>query len=496
MSNARSPRSIRIVLGLALVSVASAALNAQCELQRLTVGDHRDGLQFGRAVAVEGDRWFVGAPGNEHAGIGAGAVYVFEYDGAHWHEVQRLVASDAEPFAGFGMSLAVDGDWLLIGAPGDSIGGVRTGAGYFFQFDGTAWRERQIVNPGDVSQTSSWGLAADLAGSTAVLGGGPDSLPAVVLRFDGVDWQEAEPVLPWDGLGTDTYGYDVTVTPGTLAVGDWSQTVSGTSFAGAVYVFRESGGAFTPEQKIHGADLAPTMLFGFSVDADANHLLVGAPWHEELGAAYLFEFDGSQWNESQKLSAPELETEAFGWSVALHGDGLIIGAPRSSPGDVDSGSAYTYRHETGSWHGGWALVPRERNSGDELGIGVAVDDGLAAVGAPSSDLEGAGAGAVWTFAWPPLLLDADPTNVRAGDTLTFAVTEGLAGRRVLLAVVAIDGTTHEQVLTLGVFDDSGNWSWAPTVPPGLDGHQMDFLALGYHHCGRLLGSDSVTVTFE
>ena len=95
---------------------------------------------------------FVGAPLDDEGAIGPGAAYVFHFDGKSWVEVQRLTPSDAEHVL-FGQTLAVEGERLLVGAPGSE------GAAYYFRYDETRWTE-------DTESTSNIVTNCDRLGGT------------------------------------------------------------------------------------------------------------------------------------------------------------------------------------------------------------------------------------------------------------------------------------------------------------------------------------------
>ena len=124
---------------------------------------------FGSAVDIEGDTIIVGARNEAGNGIdgpadnsenGAGAVYVFTRSGNTWTEQDYLKASNAEAFDRFGISVALDGDTLAVGASGEASDGSsdadnsESGAGavYVFTRSGSSWNQSAYVkasNPGN-----------------------------------------------------------------------------------------------------------------------------------------------------------------------------------------------------------------------------------------------------------------------------------------------------------------------------------------------------------
>jgi hypothetical protein len=164
------------------------------------------------------------------------------------------------------------------------------------------------------------------------------------------------------------------------------------------------------------SDGSPGDGFGYSLAMSGGTLVVGAPAHDargtDSGAAYVFVLGASAtWVETQKLIPAELLTgDAFGWSVAIEGDLLVVGAPGDrrvnglpAPDADERGAAYVYRLVNGLWVQDARLQPGELEAGDRFGHAVAVGDGSVFVGAPFAealDYNGTAhtrAGAVYTF---------------------------------------------------------------------------------------------------
>jgi hypothetical protein len=130
-------------------------------VEQTRLDDHAAvGSQFGVAVDVDGDTAVVGAP--EHSG--GGAVWVFRAPGSAWSTAakeQVLVASDATAGDRFGSAVALQGDWLAVGAP---EAGAGRGAAYVFERRGSSWTEaaRVVVD----SPAARFGFDVDVDADT------------------------------------------------------------------------------------------------------------------------------------------------------------------------------------------------------------------------------------------------------------------------------------------------------------------------------------------
>ncbi len=172
--------------------------------------------------------------------------------------------------------------------------------------------------------------------------------------------------------------------------------------AGLIQVERAAGQC---ELSKHQAlDAASGADFGGAVAIDGDVIVIGAPEADEagdnVGAAYVFRFDGTEWSEEQKLTAFDADGgDDYGYSVAISGDTIIVGANRDDlPGLSRAGSAYVYRFVTGSWEHEDHLTADDAAGDDRFGSSVAIDGDTLVVGATHDDdgLSNAGAGYVFT----------------------------------------------------------------------------------------------------
>ena len=167
---------IGLVVALAAVFPEAARATSFIEVKKLLALDANAGDEFGISVAVSGDTAVVGAEGDAGAGNWAGAAYVLQRDqgGAdNWGEVKKLTASDAEDEDFLGVTVAVSGDTAVVGAGGEDSGGSRAGAAYVFQRDeGGAdnWGEVKKLTASDAQAEDWFGLSIAISGDTIVVG--------------------------------------------------------------------------------------------------------------------------------------------------------------------------------------------------------------------------------------------------------------------------------------------------------------------------------------
>ena len=152
---------------------------------------------FGWSVAVAGETALVGAYGADAGSIAdAGAAYVFSRSGAVWTEQQKLTASDAAEYDLFGISVSLDGDTALVGADGVTHAGhVYAGAAYVFSRSAAVWTEQQKLTASTAAADDYFGMSVAVDGDRAVIGApGDDSWQGAAFVFSSTD-QDDDGVL-------------------------------------------------------------------------------------------------------------------------------------------------------------------------------------------------------------------------------------------------------------------------------------------------------------
>ena len=233
-----------------------------------------------------------------------------------------------------------------------------------------------------------------------------------VFKNDGNGgWEQTAKLVPEDRGPNDQFGYDVAIYEEVIAIGafledDDPMGVNTLSDAGSIYIFEKDsiGEGWAQTQKLVADDRDVGDFFGWSVDLTYNQLIVGAILEDEdstgvntisdAGAAYLFErTDSTLWQQTAKLVPADRDSsDQFGYSVAINDGYAVIGAIFEDE-DVDgvntlpdAGAAYVFNRDTnGGWTEAAKLVPAIRAVSDQFGVSVDIVQGQIAVGAFSED---------------------------------------------------------------------------------------------------------------
>lgn len=358
--------------------------------QKLTASDGTAFDEFGNSVAFSGSTMVVGAPDGIDANPDQGSAYVFNRQGGAWVEAQKLTASDGAADNFFGWSVAISGSTIVVGAWPDDIGGnADQGSAYVFNRVGGIWIETRKLTASDGTAGDHFGWSVAVSGSTIIVGARSDGIGAnffqgsvYVFNRHGESWVETQKLTGSNGRRFDQFGWSVGISDSTVVVG-----ATASSFQGSAYVFHRRGGEWVEEQKLIASDGRTSDEFGWSVAVSGSTVVVSAistNQFELQGAAYVFIRRGGNWVEEQKLDASDgMEFDEFGYSVAISGSTIVVSAPGddAADGSPAQGSAYVFNRQGGDWIETQKLTASDGAAGDFFGKSVAVNGSTVVVSA-------------------------------------------------------------------------------------------------------------------
>ena len=213
---------------------------------KLVASDPEEADHFGYSVSLDGDCAIVGAPHENAGGTAAGAAYVFRRTGTNsWDPMVKLVAPDAQEGDQFGVSVSLCGDYAMVGALGEDGAGLDAGAAYVFRRLGTdSWDTGMKLAAADAQAEDRFGRSVALSGDYAIVGamwedeGGTDAGAAYVFHRTATDtWDSVVKLLASDAQADDNFGSSVSISGGYALVGA-SETDEGGADAGAAYIYQ------------------------------------------------------------------------------------------------------------------------------------------------------------------------------------------------------------------------------------------------------------------
>jgi hypothetical protein len=328
---------------------------------RITKVTASDGVQYDRfgSVSISGDTAIVGARNSVSA-------YIFSRNqgGADsWGQVTKITGSDATYFDDFGSSVSISGDTAIVGAyrDDDSVTTDSGSAYIFFRDEGgtDSWGQVTKITASDPASRDIFGVSVSISGDTAIVGapGDDDSGSASGSAYifsrnqGGTDsWGQVLRITASDGAEGSYFGNSVSISDDTAIVGAPGDDDNGID-SGAAYIFsRNQGGidGWGQVTKITASDGAESDCFGLSVSISGDKAIVGATgcFGSSSGSSYIFSRNQGgtdSWGQVTKIEASDgVQSDYFGYSVAISGDTAIVGVLGDNDLGIGSGSAYPY----------------------------------------------------------------------------------------------------------------------------------------------------------
>lgn len=297
---------------------------------------------FGASVAIDNDTIVVGATGEDSNATGvngdetdnsnpySGAAYVFTRTSNEWSQQAYLKSSAVDNNDNFGVSVALDGDTIVVGAAmeGSNATGIngddtdnsalRSGAAYVFIRNAGSWQQQAYIKASNSGFNDEFGRSLAISGDTIIVGA----------------WSEASNA---SGINGD-------------------EGNNSTNAAGAAYIFTRSLDEWGQQAYIKASDSEVGRKFGWNVDIDGNTAVVGAKTKEAL---YVFSRNQDAWQEIGKPLPSNYEIgDLYSMAASISGNTLLVGAKSEDSsatgvgGDefdnsvFNSGAAYLFHIDT------------------------------------------------------------------------------------------------------------------------------------------------------
>jgi len=385
-------------------------------LQRVTASDPQPLASFGNSLAIQGDIAVIGAEQDEamiEGGSNVGAVYVFRRDALVWQQVTKLIALDGQPGAYFGNSVAIDGDTIVIGARRDGSAGLNSGSVYVFRELEGAWVQEAKLTASDAASGDRFGVSVAIEGNTVVVGANYKWVPgqgarvgcAYIFERSEDVWQEVAKLTADDPQTDDYFGSLVAISDGIVAIGTPYDDDEFGNNVGSISFFEMQQGVWAQTEKFLNNDDPAAGIIGNLFILLGDWLVIGKPDDDEAGnnagAILVYERIDSVWELSSKIFPDDpVSQHRFGFSVAFYDDVLVAGTYfGSKASEIDT--AYLFRKFGDTWEQIVKLTDGDDAGGDNFGTTVAVDGETAIIGARTDNLiESSGTGAAYFVTLP------------------------------------------------------------------------------------------------
>jgi hypothetical protein len=302
-----------------------------------------------------------------------GAAYVFERSGASWNHVAELVLSDARSDDLFGSAVAIDGDTIAVAAYQryfiDPSGGgaANAGAVYIYQRNGASWQLQSVLTAPQPELLDQFGWAIALEGDRVAISANrkdvtvnasrvQDAGAVYLFQRSGTTWSLESQLQASDPEADAHFGRSLALDGGRLLVGaPFKDRANPTVInVGAAYLFERTAGVWSQQAILRAAESKINDRIGWSVAlrgstamlsshyATRNHPTTNALISQ--GSAYLFVKQAATWQEQDALHGPA-DSSSYAIAGALLGDTIFLGASNASNINFQAGRVYFYQGE-------------------------------------------------------------------------------------------------------------------------------------------------------
>ena len=300
-----------------------------------------------------------------------------------------------------GTSVGISGDTAIVGGYGDDVGtNADQGSAYVYTRSGTNWTQQAQLNGTGGAAGDLFGVSVAVSGDTAIVGafadninGNTDQGSAFVFRTLSSNWAQEAKTVATGGAADDQFGNSVAISGDTAIIGAPSDDVSGNNNQGSAYIFTRNGTVWTQQAQLNATGGAANDNFGFSVAINGDTVIVGAVYDDvgansDQGSAYIFVRNSTTWTQQAQLNGSDgAANDSFGTSVGISGDTVIVGAYADTVGaNNGQGSAYIFTRTGTGWSQQAQLIATDGAPLDMFGNSVAISGDTAVVGAYGDDV--------------------------------------------------------------------------------------------------------------
>ncbi len=368
---------------------------------------------YGSSVSVDGDYAVIGAPGYY---AGRGCAYVMHNNAGTWETVAVLKASDGGANRGFGNSVCISGNVIVAGSYKDNTNGQYSGSAYVFVKPTGEWTdasETAKLLPSDPANYDMFGVSVAISGDNIIIGANGDddngnaSGSAYLYTKPTAGWvstsTETTKLTASDGAESDGFGYSVDISGDNIVIGAYKHD----SQKGKVYVFSKgaTGWTTTETAQLTASDAQTYDNFGASLAVFGDNIIVGSSKDDDggqnTGSAYIFEKTGTGWintTETIKITASDGENyDSFGEAVDIIDDKVVVA---SSKKNSATGVAYIFEKTASEWVSiteTEIISASDGKTSDYFAKSVSISGDNILAGAYYNELKGNNAGAAYFF---------------------------------------------------------------------------------------------------
>ena len=325
------------------------------EYKFLNTGLHGDA--FGYCTNWSQDTIMFAAPGYDlEYDTYAGIIYFYVYNKItnKWEEKFSLNAEDSVDVNGFGASFVKNKDRLIVGAPDTKLKpNSLCGAVYYFEKNDSTWEQKQRISSFNMEHYEFFGLSLAMNDEYLIISApneGEDNFGAVyTYRYENGEWKYESRLSVNTPYLDQKFGTKIILDGDELFISEPGAVAWWNTYSGSVYVYKREENSWKLKQTIHEKELASSSTFGAGIAKHGDSLFVGAPRTVTVdpnvltGAVFMYIKQGEEW-VFEKIFYPEDEAaySMFGEEITVNEDFIAIGAPGYRIFGVEKGAVYVY----------------------------------------------------------------------------------------------------------------------------------------------------------
>lgn len=378
-----------------LLIFANISIWAQfTQTQKIASPDRESRAEFGSTLAVNDQFMVVGAP---RENIAAGAAYVYKKNNDdQWIFHQKITKPEAIEMDEFASSLALQGNLLVIAAGRESFDEFNTqvGAAYIYELNSNSqlFEFSQRITASDAGNTTLFGshITSLVIHNGKILVGaqGHNNWVGAAYLFEKVNnqWTETHKFENPEAIEWGNFGVSVAMHDNLVAIG----ANGADDGKGTVYLFENQNNQWQFLQALQASDLQSNNYFGTSISLNSNEIIVGAyaegASDPSQAAVYSFIKNDNSWIENQKISSYSSDEHTyFGWICQLQNDYLFISSPHIY--GINPGKILLYKKQQNQWELLHTIEPYDEHAEDFFGWHLAIHENTLVVGSPRDDFD-------------------------------------------------------------------------------------------------------------
>lgn len=371
-------------------------------------GAYYDPLDFRRSpfkLDIQGDRLLTGSSAT-------GIVEFYSRNGGSWSSQAVFMAPSGFPSIYYGYDIALSGNAVAVSAPDiyNGADGTATGRIFVYRNVGNLWTDPEIISASGGVNGDQFGCAFAFSGNHLVVGAKARNFSSVSqdigaiypFEWNGSSWTSSPVILSSSPTVSGEFGAAIAISGSTMAVGAPRET-GAVANSGTASIYQWNGTSWVYQRKLQAVDGTANNYYGYTIAMSGDSLIIGAPNHLQnssgLGAAYLHVLGDGSWPLQQKLvgelSGYAATANFYGTGAALDGDTAVLGSDYiDTPYGTNSGAIYIFQRTAGVWSASTTLVAADAAANGAMGKSVAISGTTVLAGSPN---HGSGTGAVYVF---------------------------------------------------------------------------------------------------